>query len=182
MLEIFCFWPDVLLWLLIADRRLLNLCPRSDERIGNIKCHLDRLIQNQLYVNQARVIFTYETKSSSGKKQFLYLIGIVILIITVEDWQHVLDSVLEPLVPKGNKIEDFVDIKAGDILRRSDNFRFWIGLFGWWSWLCFVYVELVKTLSTNFTGELSSLGGLSFLSLNSTARWLSSYQWTLPSG
>ena len=33
------------------------------------------MIQNKLYVNQARVIFTYETKSSSGKKQFLYLIG-----------------------------------------------------------------------------------------------------------
>merc|ERR550532_2858874 len=66
-----------------------------------------RLIQNKLYVNQARVIFTYETKSSSGKKQFLYLI----------------DSVLEPLVPKGDKIEDFVDIKAGNILRRSDSFR-----------------------------------------------------------
>ena len=30
---------------------------------------------------------------------------------------------LEPLVPKGNNIEDFVDIKAGNILRRSDSFR-----------------------------------------------------------
>jgi len=66
-----------------------------------------RLVQNKLYVNQARVIYNYETKSSSGKKQFLYLI----------------DSVLEPLVPKGNKIEDFVDIKAGNILKNSDNFR-----------------------------------------------------------
>ena len=41
---------------------------------------LYRLIQNKLYVNQARVIFTYETKSSSGKKQFLYLIGMEIFI------------------------------------------------------------------------------------------------------
>ena len=31
---------------------------------------------------------------------------------------------MEPLVPTGNKIEDFVDIKAGNILRRSDSFRF----------------------------------------------------------
>ena len=90
------------------------------------------MIQNQLYVNQARVIFTYETKSSSGKKQFLYLIGIEILISGKKnDNKMCLDSVLEPLVPKGNKIEDFVDIKAGNILRRSDSFRFSIGLFGW---------------------------------------------------
>ena len=27
-------------------------------------------------------------------------------------------------MPKGNKIEDFVDIKAGNILSRSDSFRF----------------------------------------------------------
>ena len=85
---------------------------------------LSRLIQNKLYVNQARVIFTYETKSSSGKKQFLYLIGIEILISEKKFDIYFLDSVLEPLVPKGNKIEDFVDIKAGNILRRSDSFRF----------------------------------------------------------
>lgn len=88
------------------------------------------MIQNQLYVNQARVIFTYETKSSSGKKQFLYLIGIDMLIPRTKNDNIILDSVMEPLVPTGNKIEDFVDIKAGNILRRSDSFRFSIGLFG----------------------------------------------------
>jgi len=66
-----------------------------------------RMITSNLYVNQARVVFTFPQESSSGKKQFLYLI----------------DSVLEPLVPKDEKVEDFVDIKAGDLLTKSDNYR-----------------------------------------------------------
>jgi len=66
-----------------------------------------RMITNNLYVNQARVVFTYPLESSAGKKQFLYLI----------------DSVLEPLVPKDEKVVDFVDIKAGDLLTKSDSYR-----------------------------------------------------------
>jgi len=67
-----------------------------------------RLVQNNLYLNQARVRFTYNNlKSRTGKKQFLYLI----------------DSVLEPLVPKADKVEDFIDIKASNILRESTKYR-----------------------------------------------------------
>lgn len=66
-----------------------------------------RMISSNLYVNQARVSFTFELQSSEGKKQFLYLI----------------DSVLEPLVPKDEKVEDFVDIKAKDLLMNSDTYK-----------------------------------------------------------
>ena len=34
-----------------------------------------------------------------------------------------LDSVLEPLTPKTNKVEDFIDIKASDILKESNKYR-----------------------------------------------------------
>ena len=82
------------------------------------------------------------------------------------------DSVLEPLVPKGNKIEDFVDIKAGNILKNSDNFRWCdsdvlVLLFhqSYWN-----YLELGTTLSRNSIGEFNSWDWRSFLSLLSTAR------------
>ena len=65
-----------MLWLLNAVYRTSDLI-KGFEILNFV---LYRLIQNKLYVNQARVIFTYETKSSSGKKQFLYLIGIELLI------------------------------------------------------------------------------------------------------
>jgi uncharacterized surface protein with fasciclin (FAS1) repeats len=66
-----------------------------------------RMISSNLYVNQARVVFTFELQSDSGKKQFLYLI----------------DSVLEPLVPKDEKVEEFIDLKAGNLLTNSDYYR-----------------------------------------------------------
>jgi len=63
--------------------------------------------KSALYVNQARVKFVYQLKTDN-KKQFLYLI----------------DSVLEPLVPSSPQDkQDFVDIKAGDLLRAPDRFR-----------------------------------------------------------
>ena len=34
------------------------------------------------------------------------------------------DSVLEPLVPKDEKVEDFVDIKAGDLLSNSGIYKY----------------------------------------------------------
>ena len=33
------------------------------------------------------------------------------------------DSVLEPLVPKVDKVEDYIDIKASNILMDSDKYR-----------------------------------------------------------
>jgi len=66
--------------------------------------------KSALYVNQARVKFVYQLKTDKPgeKKQFLYLI----------------DSVLEPLVPSSPQDkQDFVDIKAGDLLDRPDRFR-----------------------------------------------------------
>jgi len=65
--------------------------------------------KSALYVNQARVKFVYQLMTEPGKKkQFLYLI----------------DSVLEPLVPSSPQDkQDFVDIKAGDLLDRPDRFR-----------------------------------------------------------
>ena len=35
-----------------------------------------------------------------------------------------IDSVLEPLVPKEEKMEDFVDIKAGDLLINSESYKY----------------------------------------------------------
>jgi len=62
----------------------------------------------QLYVNQARVKFVFPLTTDNEKKQFLYLI----------------DSVLEPLVPSSPEDkQNFVDIKAGDLLARPDRFR-----------------------------------------------------------
>jgi len=66
-----------------------------------------RMISSTLYVNQARVVFTAELQSNSGKKQFLYLI----------------DSVLESLVPKDEKVEEFIDLKAGNLLTNSEYYR-----------------------------------------------------------
>ena len=39
------------------------------------------------------------------------------------DWNH-LDSVLEPLVPKEDKVEDFIDIKASNILKESNKYKY----------------------------------------------------------
>ena len=67
-----------------------------------------RLIQNNIYLNQARVRYSYDDLSSNtGKKQFLYLI----------------DSVLEPLVPVTKNMEDFIDIKASNVLRNSNKYK-----------------------------------------------------------
>ena len=65
------------------------------------------MVQNNMYLNQARVRYNYELKSASGKKQFLYLI----------------DSVLEPLTPKVDNVEDFIDVKASNLLTNSDKYR-----------------------------------------------------------
>jgi len=67
-----------------------------------------RLVQNNVFLNQARVVYSYkDLVSKSGKKQVLYLI----------------DSVLEPLVPKEDKVEDFIDIKASNILKESNKYK-----------------------------------------------------------
>eukprot|EP00090_Calanus_glacialis_P012795 TRINITY_DN2142_c0_g1_i1.p1 TRINITY_DN2142_c0_g1~~TRINITY_DN2142_c0_g1_i1.p1 ORF type:complete len:616 (-),score=157.05 TRINITY_DN2142_c0_g1_i1:467-2314(-) len=100
-----------------------------------------RMITSNLYVNQARVVFTFALESSSGKKQFLYLI----------------DSVLEPLVPTDDKIEDFVDIKAGDLLTNSGSYK--IGDFSTKK-----FAERLETLGLgkgNFT-EFNSFGKFTF--------------------
>jgi len=100
-----------------------------------------RMITSNLYVNQARVVFTFPLESSSGKKQFLYLI----------------DSVLEPLVPKDEKVEDFVDIKAGDLLSNSGIYK--IGDFSTKK-----FAERLKTLGLgkgNFT-EYNNYGKFTF--------------------
>ena len=85
-----------------------------------------RMISSNLYVNQARVSFTFELQSSEGKKQFLYLIGMKFTndnkIMPFTSFCHI-DSVLEPLVPKDEKVEDFVDIKAKDLLMNSDTYK-----------------------------------------------------------
>jgi hypothetical protein len=69
---------------------------------------MKRLVQNNVYLNQARVKYSYDDlRSTTGKKQYLYLI----------------DSVLEPLVPKIDAVEDYIDIKASNILMDSDKYR-----------------------------------------------------------
>jgi len=98
-----------------------------------------RMITSNLYVNQARVVFTYELESSSGKKQFLYLI----------------DSVLEPLVPKDEKVEDYVDIKAGDLLTKSENYR--IGDFS-----IKKFAERLEALGIGNFSELNNYGKFTF--------------------
>jgi len=93
-----------------------------------------------LYVNQAKVNLVLSVTTDTGNKQYLYLI----------------DSVLEPLIPKAeNSVADYVDIKAGDILNYTSKFK--IGDFS-----IEKYAEQIKSLGMEKFPEFSQYGKFTF--------------------